>query len=83
MGIIEEKKKKKENDIMESALTIFKEKGIEKTSIRDIMTKSGYGLGTFYLYFKDKEDLKEKVVCGKGHGSGYSRGNEMFSKGSN
>lgn len=65
MGIIEEKKKKKENDIMESALTIFKEKGIEKTSIRDIMTKSGYGLGTFYLYFKDKEDLKEKVVLEK------------------
>lgn len=52
----------KEEKIMDSAIKIFKEKGADKTSIRDIMTEAGFGLGTFYLYYTDKKDLKEKMV---------------------
>lgn len=58
----EERKKEKEKKITEAALFSFKEKGIEETSIRDIMKKSTFGLGTFYLYFKDKKDLEQKIV---------------------
>lgn len=60
--MIEEIKKEKEIRIKEEALSLFIEKGFEKTSIRDIMRNTDYGLGTFYLYFKNKEDLVEDIV---------------------
>ena len=52
----------KKEKIMQAALKIFKKKGAEKTSVRDIMTEAGFGLGTFYLYYSDKNDLQEKMV---------------------
>jgi len=55
----------KKAEIMESALRVFKQKGLEKTSVRDIMKDAGYGLGTFYLYYDDKKDLKEQIVLDK------------------
>lgn len=58
----EERKIEKENKITKAALASFKEKGIEETSIRDIMSRTDLGLGTFYLYFRDKKDLEEKIV---------------------
>lgn len=62
LEVIMEKKKNKEKAIMDAALKFFREKGIDKTSIRDIMNGSGLGLGTFYLYFNDKNSLEEKIV---------------------
>ena len=56
------RRKEKENKISEAAMSSFREKGIEPTSIRDIMNKTGLGLGTFYNYFKDKKDLEQKIV---------------------
>lgn len=56
------RKKEKENKISEAAISSFREKGIEPTSIRDIMNRTGLGLGTFYNYFKDKKDLEQKIV---------------------
>ena len=47
---------------MEAAISVFQRKGLEKTSVRDIMREAGFGLGTFYLYYADKNDLKEKLV---------------------
>lgn len=47
---------------MEAALRIFKSKGADNTSVRDVMKEAGFGLGTFYLYYSDKKDLKEKIV---------------------
>ncbi len=58
----EERKKEKENKITTAALSSFRDKGIESTSIRDIMNRTDLGLGTFYLYFRDKKDLEEKIV---------------------
>lgn len=55
-------KKPKENIIIDVAIESFREKGIEKSSIRYIMEKSGLGLGTFYLYFDDKKNLEERIV---------------------
>ncbi len=52
----------KKEKIMKAALKIFEKKGAEKTSVRDIMTEANLGLGTFYLYYSDKNDLKEKMV---------------------
>ena len=52
----------KKAQIMEAAISVFQRKGLEKTSVRDIMREAGFGLGTFYLYYADKNDLKEKLV---------------------
>lgn len=51
--------------IMDAALEVFRNKGLDKTSVRDIMKEAGFGLGTFYLYYNDKNDLKEKIVLNK------------------
>ena len=58
----EKRKKENENKITEAAFSSFRDKGIEATSIRDIMNRTDLGLGTFYLYFRDKKDLEEKIV---------------------
>ncbi len=58
----EEKRKEKENKITAAAIASFRDKGIEVTSIRDIMNRTDFGLGTFYLYFRDKKDLEQKIV---------------------
>ena len=55
----------KKEKIMEAALNVFKKKGPDKASVREIMAESGFGLGTFYLYYTDKNDLKEKIVLDK------------------
>lgn len=55
----------KKEKIMQAALSVFKKKGPDKASVREIMAESGFGLGTFYLYYTDKNDLKEKIVLDK------------------
>lgn len=47
----------KKEILMESAKELFMKKGIENTSVREITTKANVAKGTFYLYFKDKNDL--------------------------
>lgn len=56
-------KKEKENRLMEKALKLFTEKGVNNTSIQDIADEAGVGKGTFYLYFKDKYDIRDKVIA--------------------
>ena len=58
-------KKEKENKLMEKALKLFTEKGVNNTSIQDIADEAGVGKGTFYLYFKDKYDLRDRLVTYK------------------
>ncbi len=65
MGWIDEKKKMKKDKILESAFSLFKEKGIEETSVSDITKAAGMAKGTFYLYFKDKYALYEILVFDK------------------
>ena len=60
-----DKASEKREQIMQAAQVVFQKKGLEKTSVRDIMREAGFGLGTFYLYYKDKNDLKEKLVLNK------------------
>ncbi|OAA31816.1 hypothetical protein AT15_03020 [Kosmotoga arenicorallina S304] len=48
--------------IMESAEKLFGKKGYFKTSVYEIMSGAGFGQGTFYLYFKNKQALLEELV---------------------
>ena len=65
LSYLDEKKKDNKLQIIQSAIKMFEKKGVEKTTIRDIMNNTDLGLGTFYSYFKDKEDLKEQIVLSK------------------
>lgn len=44
-------------NIYEAAIALVQEKGFENVSIEDITTKANTAKGTFYLYFKSKQDL--------------------------
>lgn len=65
MGKAEENKKKKRGALLSEAFSLFMNKGIANTTISDITERAGVGKGTFYFYFKDKEDLIEKLVAQK------------------
>lgn len=62
MGKVEDNKKKKKNAIVDSAFSLFIQNGINETSIADIMKKAELAKGTFYLYFKDKYDVRDYLI---------------------
>src|ERR671935_1437796 len=43
--------------ILETALALFRERGFEETTIRDIARRAGLSLGAAYYYFKSKEAI--------------------------
>lgn len=53
----ERRRHKKKSLIIETATELFLKKGFYNTSIRDIIGASGVSIGTFYNYFKSKEDI--------------------------
>lgn len=65
MGKIEQNKKRKQTALYDTAYDLFTTKGIQNTAISDIVEKAGVAKGTFYLYFKDKYDIKNKLVVRK------------------
>ena len=65
MGKVDENKKKKKEALFNTAYELFTTKGIHATSISDIVEKAGVAKGTFYLYFKDKYDIKNKLIAHK------------------
>ena len=65
MGKLELNKKKKEDALYNTAFELFTTKGTNKTTISDIVEKAGVAKGTFYLYFKDKYDIRNKLASNK------------------
>jgi AcrR family transcriptional regulator len=49
-------------EIIASAAKLFREKGLRAVSIDEIAKGAGIAKGTFYLYFKTKDDLLEKLA---------------------
>src|ERR1700749_84302 len=43
--------------IYESAMELFREKGFEETTMRDIAAKAGVALGGTYYYFSSKDAI--------------------------
>jgi len=52
----------KRNEIAAKAIPLFAQQGFENTPIRQITAHVGIGKGTFYDYFKDKEDILNEIV---------------------
>lgn len=65
MGKIDNNKQKKRDSLLESAFSLFINNGFSKTSISDIVDTAGVAKGTFYLYFKDKYDIRNHLIAHK------------------
>ncbi|MEM0287987.1 MAG: TetR/AcrR family transcriptional regulator [Nitrososphaerota archaeon] len=48
--------------ILRAAEQLFGQKGFYNTSVMEIAQKAGVGYGTFYLYFKSKDDIYKELV---------------------
>ena len=65
MSKISEKQQNKRTSILDAAYELFIEKSFKNTSIDDVVKSAGIAKGTFYLYFKDKHDLMERIIVRK------------------
>lgn len=65
MGIKERKereKKRRRQQIIDAAKTVFSEKGFNKATMEDIAQESELSSGTLYIYFKNKEELYASLM---------------------
>lgn len=57
----------KESRLLDTAFKLFTEKGIKDTSIQEIVDHANVAKGTFYLYFKDKYEIRDILIAKKSH----------------
>lgn len=65
MGKADLNKKLKMENLLNASFELFTSKGLNKTSISDIVEKAEVAKGTFYLYFKDKYDIRNRLIAHK------------------
>lgn len=63
MGKIDDKKKQKKAALLSAAYQLFVVKGIDNTSISEIVQVAKMAKGTFYLYFKDKYEVRDSLIA--------------------
>ncbi len=51
--------------LYDAAYELFTSKGVHETVVDEIVKRAGVAKGTFYLYFKDKYDLVDKLIVRK------------------
>ncbi len=52
----------KKEKIIHAAIDVFREKGIEKTKVSDIVKQAGIAQGTFYIYFSSKLSIMPSIA---------------------
>lgn len=52
----------RKNEILDVAEELFVTKGYNKTTIIDILDRVGIAKGTFYYYFKSKEEVMDEII---------------------
>lgn len=55
----------KENRLLENAFKLFTQKGVKDTSIQEIVDNANVAKGTFYIYFKDKYEIRDILISKK------------------
>ena len=58
-------KEEKQNRLLNTAFKLFTEKGTKDTSIQEIVDNASVAKGTFYLYFKDKYEIRDILIVQK------------------
>ncbi|KGK91295.1 TetR family transcriptional regulator [Desulfosporosinus sp. HMP52] len=59
------KKLQVQKSIVDVAIKLFIEKGVEETTVAEIMEGADFGIGTFYNYFQSKEDILKYALAEK------------------
>ncbi len=62
---VNQPKNEKESKLLETAFKLFTEKGTKSTSIQEIVDNANVAKGTFYLYFKDKYEIRDVLIVRK------------------
>ena len=62
MARISKNPEERKAEIMDASLELFAIKGYENTAVSDIVKKIGVAQGTFYYYFKTKEDIMHALI---------------------
>ncbi|MDK8179652.1 TetR/AcrR family transcriptional regulator [Paenibacillus sp. UMB4589-SE434] len=62
MARITKNPEERKAEIMDVALELFASKGFEHTAVSDIVKKIGVAQGTFYYYFKTKEEIMLALI---------------------
>lgn len=62
MGKVEVNKQQKKTSLLNTAFRLFTTKGVNETSVAEISEQAGIAKGTFYLYFKDKYDIRNILI---------------------
>ena len=65
MSKIDVNKSQKKLSLLNTAFELFTTKGVNETSIAEIAKDAGIAKGTFYLYFRDKYDIHNKLISYK------------------
>lgn len=63
----EKEEANKEIRLLSKAFELFTEKGVKNTSIQEIVDNANVAKGTFYLYFKDKYEIRDVLIAKKSH----------------
>ncbi len=63
MGKREENAIQTKTKIIEAAKTLIRENGIDNVSVDDITKLAGVAKGSYYVYFKKKEDIVGAIGC--------------------
>lgn len=61
-GKAEQNKLEKKESLEQAAYELFSENSFDSTSIDQIVRRANVAKGTFYLYFKDKNQLLQRIV---------------------
>ncbi|MGA5661741.1 TetR/AcrR family transcriptional regulator [Bacillus bombysepticus] len=61
MRIVKEYEERRK-EILETAERLFLTKGFTKTTVNDILKEIGIAKGTFYHYFKSKEEVMDEII---------------------
>ena len=62
MGKRASQKEQVRKRLMKEALLLFSKRGLEKTTVADIVQKSEIARGTFYNYFTDTQSLFDCLI---------------------
>ena len=56
------KPEERRNEILDTSEILFRTKGYTKTTINDILQTVGIAKGTFYYYFRSKQEMMDALV---------------------
>ena len=62
---MKEEANEKQNRLLDNAFKLFTKKGFKDTSVQEIVDNADVAKGTFYIYFKDKYEIRDVLIESK------------------